>query len=249
MNLVADAPVATIVLLPGMDGTGKLFQHWIAAKPPGYELSALAYPAGEALAYAELAQRVRAALPRDRPYFLLAESFSGPLGLMLSAEVPPGLRGLILCCSFAKGPLPFPALFKPLVALFGFAAQPAVLARLGHRALFGRFAGSDTFNALSDALRGLRAPVLRSRLRAVLAVDATPLLARVTLPVLYLQAKDDRVVPPRALRHLRQFLPHMQVARIAAPHMLLQTAPAEAWRAVLPFVGNVPAVAAKQDRN
>ena len=39
---------------------------------------------------------------------------------------------------------------------------------------------------------------MRARLRAVIDVDAGPRMSGVTLPVLYLSARDDRVVPRRA---------------------------------------------------
>src|SRR5581483_8651961 len=98
--------VSTIVLLPGMDGTGLLFQPWIAAKPDGFDVQVIDYPVDAELGYEDLWPLVRARLPQNRPYFLLAESFSGPLGVMLAAEAPPGLRGLMLCCTFAKNPRP-----------------------------------------------------------------------------------------------------------------------------------------------
>ncbi|HEX8954902.1 MAG TPA: hypothetical protein VF798_01435, partial [Burkholderiaceae bacterium] len=47
------------------------------------------------------------------------------------------------------------------------------------------------------------------------------------------------VVPASALQHLMQALPRMRVSRIAAPHMLLQTAPQEAWGAVMGFLDHM----------
>jgi pimeloyl-ACP methyl ester carboxylesterase len=155
---------------------------------------------------------------------------------MLAAEAPAHLRGLILCCTFAKCPQPLLKPLRPFVGLMVFSSLPALLARLGHRALFGRFANAQTQAALSASLRNLHPAVLRSRMRAVLDVDMTPLLSRIHLPVLYLSAQQDRVVSPSALRYLARALPHTQIARIAAPHMLLQTVPDAAWQAVLPFL-------------
>jgi pimeloyl-ACP methyl ester carboxylesterase len=216
-----------------MDGTGLLFQPWIAAKPEGVEVRVIDFPVDAALGYEELLPLVRARLPQDRPYVLLAESFSGPLGLMLAAEAPPNLRGLVLCCTFAGNPLPWLAWSRPFVPLAG---SPALLAHLGHRALFGRFGNRQTKAALSDALRRVHPAALRARMRAVLGVDVTPLLPQVAVPVLYLTAKKDRVVPPSASRHLAAALPQMRVAHVAAPHMLLQAMPCEAWSAIGAFM-------------
>ncbi len=67
-------------------------------------------------------------------------------------------------------------------------------------------------------------------------IDVTSLLPRIDLPVLYLCAKEDCIVPQSAQRYLEGFLPQMQAAALASPHMLLQTAPLEAWHAVGPFL-------------
>ncbi|HEX7642301.1 MAG TPA: alpha/beta hydrolase [Burkholderiaceae bacterium] len=235
-DMTHEPAACTVVLLPGMDGTGLLFQPWIAAKPDGFDLRVIDYPVDAALGYQELLPLVRVRLPQDRPYILLAESFSGPLGLMLAAEAPSGLAGLILCCTFAKNPLPWLVFAKPLLGGTGFLVSPALLARLGHRALFGRFADAQTKAALSGALRRLHPSVLQARMLAVLGADVSALLPRVCVPALYLSAGEDRVVPASALRRLVEALPRMRISRIATPHMLLQTAPQEAWKAVVTFL-------------
>lgn len=98
--------MTTLVLLPGLDGTGLLQREFAAACGSRVEVLPLAYPADRPLDYPELEALIRTQLPRDRPFFLLAESFSGPLGIRLGAAPPPGLQGLILCCTFAHPPLP-----------------------------------------------------------------------------------------------------------------------------------------------
>src|SRR5438477_10571709 len=94
-----------LILMPGMDGTGELFAPLLRALGDSMESSVLQYPADEPLGYAELLPRVRAEIPRRAPFVLLGESFSGPLALMLAAEAPAGLRGVILCASFATSPV------------------------------------------------------------------------------------------------------------------------------------------------
>jgi len=74
--------------------------------------------------------------------------------------------------------------------------------------------------------------VLALRVRELLSVDATAALARVTQPVLYLRGQHDRLVPERAVRQIMETLPSVKVARIAAPHALLQTAPRTTWDAI-----------------
>lgn len=64
--------VATIVLLPGMDGTGALFSEFVAALPPGAETLVVSYPPDQAMGYAELEAFVSAKLPAGT-FILLGE--------------------------------------------------------------------------------------------------------------------------------------------------------------------------------
>src|SRR5690349_11358194 len=107
--------MATLVLLPGLDGTGELFSRFVASLR-SHDVQVVDYPRDRALGYAALEEFVRERLPREMDYFLLAESFSGPIAISIAASSPSHLKGLILCGSFAANPLPA---LGPLSTLFG----------------------------------------------------------------------------------------------------------------------------------
>ena len=92
----------TVVLLPGMDGTGQLFAPFLAELPSSWRSQVVTYPTDSPLDYAELAPRVRAACPSTGEFLVVAESFSGPLAILLAASNPPGLTGVVLVASFAR---------------------------------------------------------------------------------------------------------------------------------------------------
>ena len=94
----------SLVLLPGLDGTGLLFGPLLAALPSEVAPIVVSYPGDSPLAYSELLPLVLAALPTDRPFVLLGESFSGPLAVMAAAARPAGLVGVVLCASFIRNP-------------------------------------------------------------------------------------------------------------------------------------------------
>src|SRR5687768_6580861 len=96
----------TLVLLPGMDGSERLFGPLAATAPAKVAVVTVAYPPGGANTYEDLLPRVRAILPSDRPFHLLGWSFSGPLALMAAADRAPLLRGVILASSFVRNPVP-----------------------------------------------------------------------------------------------------------------------------------------------
>jgi pimeloyl-[acyl-carrier protein] methyl ester esterase len=221
-----------LVLLPGMDGTGLFFADFAAAMPPEFKPLVVKYPNDPTLGYPELEALVRAALPQDRPFILLGESFSGPIAISIAASSPPGLHGLILCCTFARSPhplLPFAtAVIRPLPA----ARVPAFIQ---HRKLFGRF-DSPSLRAQLSEVRGLvSANTLKSRLEAVAHIDVSDKLGRVAVPILYLRAKRDRVVSGASGDYIKKIRPDVEIADLDAPHLLLQTVPREALSVIRNF--------------
>ena len=97
----------SLVLLPGMDGTGDMFRPLLDAFGGTLSSVVVSYPSTEPLRYSELVALARESLPTNGPYVLLGESFSGPIAVTLAAEHPDGLTGLILCASFVSNPIPW----------------------------------------------------------------------------------------------------------------------------------------------
>ncbi|MCC7600960.1 alpha/beta hydrolase [Janthinobacterium sp. FW305-129] len=223
-----------LVLLPGMDGTARLFHRFDAAlrAQSAIATQAIAYPAAP-LDYAALEAFVRERLPQDRPFVVLAESFSGPLGAALRADPPPGMRALVLCCSFVRNPRPMLAPLRHLLGCVPFGALPGFALR---QALLAPCATPELQAELAAALAQVPPAVLRQRLRAVLETDASRSFARGSLPVLYLRGRHDRLVPPANAVQILRLAPGAQLADIAAPHMLLQAAPEAAADAVAAFI-------------
>lgn len=215
-----------------MDGTGRLHESFRIALGCDASLTVLRYPVAQVLDYAELEQRVRAELPITEPYVLLAESYSGPIGISIAASAPAGLCGLILCCTFARNPVPALSLLWSLVNVAPVQAAPIWFAS---HLLMGRFATAQARQSLAEALLEVDQTVMRERMKAVLAVDVVNQLAAVKVPTLYLQARQDRLVGPAALRLIQTKLPTIEVARLEGPHFLLQTASEAAARVVLAF--------------
>ena len=94
-----------VVLLPGMDGTGTLFQEFVSILALERPVIVIAYPPDRPLSYTQLTSLVRAQLPTSR-FFMLGESFSGPIAIEISASESDRVPGLILVSSFARNPFP-----------------------------------------------------------------------------------------------------------------------------------------------
>jgi len=218
-------PAITLVLLPGMDGTGEMFASFVAAMGSECNTLCIRYSDDGALGYAELEQLVRVQLPQTGPYVLVGESFSGPIAASLSAAPPPGMVGVVLCCTFLRNPRPKLAVFSGLLRFAPLKEAPA-----GAKAavLLGQYSTAALRTALSHALAQVSNDTLRARLRAVQQVDARVSLAAAKVPVLYLQARQDYVVPASAGLEVKASLPAAALVAIAGPHMLLQACPVSA---------------------
>src|SRR5580704_9480842 len=185
----------TLVLLPGLDGTGKLFFELVRALGSDIDAQIVSYPVDQPMGYAELETLVRAALPADRRFVVLGESFSGPVAIQIGANPPAGLAGVILCGTFAKNPYPLFGWAQPLAAWFPVKSLPRWL-----RAplMWGSLAAERAPAQLNRAMAAVSAEVIRHRIAALLAVNASAALSRVRSPILVLQARHDLVIPRSA---------------------------------------------------
>lgn len=219
-----------------MDGTGDLFEPLAQAIGQRDTIDVVRYPGTEALGYDELERLVRAQLPASQPFVLLGESFSGPLAISIAAAPPPGLRGLILCCSFARSPAPGLALLRGglLELSMKFMHSDLMRGPMRHM-LLGRFATPRLVASLQDSLRQVTAAVMTRRMKEVQRVNVVDKLSQVRVPAMYLQAMQDRIVPAQAARIIQRALSGLRIVRLEGPHGLLQAAPVATALAIQNF--------------
>ncbi len=224
-----------LVLLPGMDGTGTMFSAFSKALPPRFEPRVIDYPSHESLSYDALLLRIEARLPTDRPYVVVAESFSGPLGIRLAAAKPKGLIAVVLVATFHVRPVSSAvAALPPLLsrALFSLPLPRVVI-----RALM---AGSTAPEGLVDAFRAsvgsVDPAVLADRARAALSIDVSAEMTRAQVPMLFIRATRDALIREHIVTELQVLNPRLEIAEIFAPHLVLQAVPDEAAAVISAFV-------------
>lgn len=195
-----------VVLLPGLDGTGDLFQPFLDAAPPDIECVVVRYPPDRVLGYSELAELVD--LPSG-DIVLVAESFSGPIAAKLAARQ--NVRHVVLVNSFVRPPHP---------SFLRWFAWPLLFRFLPPQWCLGAFK--------RETLKKVKPEVMAARLKFVLTVDELESLRAANKPILYLRGTRDWLVWNRSARQI----PFAKIVSIKAPHALLQVAPVEAWRAI-----------------
>jgi pimeloyl-ACP methyl ester carboxylesterase len=226
----------TLVLLPGLDGTGDLFKPFVDALRPDVATLTVNYSSPPQSSYEACLDTARLKLPRQGPFFLLGESFSGPIAIALAAARPPGLQGVILVGTFVTTPSPWLRWIAPLLRFTPTGRLPA--AAMNH-SLLGRFATSALQSQLHAAIAKVDPAIYRGRLMAIAKVNARADLTRVSVPMVYFRATHDRLVPPSASAELARLHPQLQIIDFDAPHMLLQCAPTAAARAAEEFMDRV----------
>jgi pimeloyl-[acyl-carrier protein] methyl ester esterase len=221
-----------LVLLPGLDGTGTLFSNLIPALDPEFEPIIVRYPPDVPLGYAESEATARQSLPGGRPFILLAESFSGPIAISIGASAPAGLAGLVLCGSFASCPRPYLAKLWPLLRRLPIhSASQSFLSKY----FAGKFSSQELHSALEKARRSVAEEVLKARIAAVCAADFSSELGRVRVPILYLRASQDRIVPRTASEKIKRLAPSARIVDIEGPHYMLQACSSVAADAIRGF--------------
>jgi pimeloyl-ACP methyl ester carboxylesterase len=92
---------------------------------------------------------------------------------------------------------------------------------------------------LAAAILKIEPAAWRARIAAVLSVDVTARLSGISIPVLYLRATADRVVPRSASELVGRLLPSAKVVDLDAPHFMLQAKPVESAAHIRTFAREV----------
>ena len=218
------------VLLPGMDGTGLLFDDFIAQSPTAFRAVVVAFP--RSASYDELVESAVDAIPPDGRFLIVAESFSGPIGIRLALRFADRVAGLVLVNTFVVPPRP-PALHVLPWSLIFAVPPPRFVVRA---LLLDKGASKQFIDRVRSAIARTGADIMTARLRSVLAVNEVGNLTRLRCPVLLLRATGDRLVSNQSADVIARYAPHSKICDIPGPHLLLQCRPAEAWRVIEDFV-------------
>lgn len=224
----------TLVLLPGFDGTGRLFSPLHKELFDSVNTIVLSYPSDKVMTYADLCHYLKDELP-DSPYVILGESFGGPLAMMLSTYADENLKGIILCVSFVRNPqVLLSRLIRPFLKPKHLQKEtPAWHIRT---MLVNGVSDAKLIRNIQAATTELTREVYFYRLREIADVDVTNILQKCELPILYLRAKNDRLVYESSMKLVEKLGKYVTVEKFDTPHMLLQTQPNQAAKCIKNFL-------------
>jgi pimeloyl-ACP methyl ester carboxylesterase len=185
----------------------------------------------EPLGYTALAQRMSETLALAPDDVLVAESFSGPLAVLLAARTR--VAALVLVNSFVVPPRS--RLWRHLAHTVFFRLPPpnAVLRRY----FLGENASDKQLSEMRRAIRAQPPEVLATRLASIFEVDVRAELAQGRVLLLDLRGSEDLLVLPQSRTTIVATAPdRVSAVTVQGPHLLLEAAPVLAWQAITEFL-------------
>ena len=202
-----------MVLLPGLDGTGRLFEPQVKALACHFDLRCLVIPEDNRQGWADLAKSVLALIHHEQPQreiYLCGESYGGCLALQVALMAPTIFNRLVLVnpASSFRGQiwsrwLIQAAPYAPewLYNLSGAFAFPLLVD-------FERIQ-SNWQRLFIETVRPIAQDCVNWRLSMLQSFEAeTDQLRRLNVPTALLASGRDRLLPSgREIERLKQFLP------------------------------------------
>lgn len=214
------------LLIPGLDGTGKLYYRQIEGLSARYRVRAWAYPREDSFDLADLVEAIAEATSAEEPMLVIAESFGGLVALRLALDYPERIRQLCLINTF-----PF---YRRRVrirlgcALARFLELP--LARgvkdfVVERTLAAEGIAAEDRARYRQAIRTVYRPAYCRRLELVRDVDLRNRLGEIKVPTFLFASGRDKLVPSiREARRMHALIPGSSIREFPnAGHSLLLT--------------------------
>ena len=216
-----------IIIFPGLDGTDLLLDRFCEIAPAAFEVKVLAIPDDPADDYKTLCDHFSNQIEQLESCHIIAESFSGPLGILLANRFPNIVARLTLVATFATSPTPFAARVIPWSIVFRL-PMPSLVAR-------HFFVGKNRalIKSLKNAVKQTSAQTLAQRMQCLTQVDVTQELSALTCKLDYIRPTKDRLVSLSSLSAILKANPAVLVHKIEGPHLIMQSQPDAVWQAIL----------------
>lgn len=211
-----------LILLPGMDGTGLLFEPLLQVLPPSLDIQVIAYPSDGDQSYKTIIGYVESQLPRDEDFILLAESFAGPIAYNIALKNQYKLKHIIFVASFIQAPsfsAKYLSQFFP-VALLSEKAIPKFIIK---RMLLGNYVDNELIRLFWESVNRVGPHTLKKRMAAIRVLP--PAMQKVQVPCTYIQATKDQLVSVSSIKPIKACFSQIKEYSIAGPHFILQAQP------------------------
>ena len=217
-----------VVLLPGMDGTGILFEPFIEQAPPDIEITTIPLMPSENYSYEDHARYVMSQIGED-PVTVVAESYSGMVAYNMLRLGCKNIEHVVFAASFICLPS------KPARIANYF---PVALARsklvpktLMGKILFGKFSSPKLINYFYSALSMTGDKTLTHRLDQIAKLKEPKY--KINIPCTYIKPDSDIAVSKAAVTAFHKVCSNLIIHEVAGTHFVLQTNPKGCWQLIM----------------
>ena len=229
-----------IVLLPGLDGTGKLFAPLIKELSNTALIETINYNSKKELSYKELTEYVLKKLPSE-DFILVAESFSGYIAYQIALKKPKNLKHIIAVASFLKNPNPIMLNMIFTKYIFLIPIPTLIIKKL----LLGELAKKDIIKLFKKTIKSVSINVLYYRLQEIknLKLETNT----IKIPTTYIQAQNDKLVKSYSLKIWQKVCIELNIYKIKGEHFILQSNPKECGDIITRIVKRYKAIILKRN--
>ncbi|WP_162938095.1 alpha/beta fold hydrolase [Kiloniella sp. EL199] len=223
-----------IVLLPGLDGTGNLFAPFLEQLNID-DVQVISLPDTGSQDYETLTSYVERLLP-NKPFVLVAESFSGPIAALLSLREMENLKGIVFVATFLSNPNPLllsVAKYLPLKFMANMPFSSAILRTF----LLGKNADDNLLSLFRATLEEMSPTILRARLKSLATVKLS--ISNDDLPTSYILPLCDCLVCKSKVREFEGSFAKIEMIIFEGPHFILQSKCNDVKRYIANFIENI----------
>ncbi|MBL4658964.1 MAG: alpha/beta hydrolase [Alcanivoracaceae bacterium] len=223
-----------IILLPGMDGTGKLFTPLLKHLNE-YNCQVITLPQSGAQDYSTLTNYVKNKLPTG-DFILIAESFSGSIAAQLAQQNLKNLKGIVFVATFLSSPNKHLLNLAKILPIKFLIKLPT--ARFFIKKLFlGDQAHNTLINQFIAAVNQVPTKVLKHRMKTMQSLKIHGFTH--LLPSIYIQPQSDKLVPNTKVLELQKTFKKIIIKRIEGPHFILQAMPEKCADIITTFINTL----------
>lgn len=220
-----------IVLLPGMDGTGNLFEA-VLSELAMTDVVILSLPSEGAQSYEALSSSLVDSLPEEE-FIIVAESFSGGIAACLSNGEVTNLKAVVFVASFLSAPKKVIAYIASILPIRQFTKLPFF--NLVCRYLFlGQEATDSDIAKFKRTVLSVPSDTLSSRLKVIASSKYSGFKS--SLPAVYIGASHDMLVSASKRNDFKEAYQQITFVELEGPHFLLQANPKNGAAAIVEAV-------------
>lgn len=212
------------LLLPGMDGTGFLFEPFVRLAPENYEIEVISLIQKPNISYTE--QAIKIAKKITSPTTIIAESYSGVIATEILKLAPNNIFKVVFVASFLECPSTLAKYGK--LAPQWFLNKASNFSPLSSKLLFGKWKNQELNALFTKAMKSVDAQTMKYRLTQIANLDGV--IDKFDCQCLYLKASHDNLVSGHSVVAFESAFTQLEVRIVEGTHFLLQTNPKDCWR-------------------